>query len=176
MLCTFNFLLEDWNLWILELTTHTQKLTYHLPHLAHFMVWQLLGIHVGAGGNEWIWSTGLPNTSQVPQLTGLVMLVELLLLSGFHFTGHKTEMIITVTSWKYRASQVVLVVKNPPANAGDIRDVGSITGSGRCPGGGHGSPLQYSCLETPWIEEPGRLQSMGSQRVRHDWSSSSMEI
>ena len=63
---------------------------------------------------------------------------------------------------------MVLVVKNPPANAGDIRDVGSITGSGRCPGGGHGSPLQYSCLETPWIEEPGRLQSMGSQRVRHD--------
>ena len=60
------------------------------------------------------------------------MLVELLLLSGFHFTGHKIEMIITVTSWKYRASQVVLVVKNPPANAGDIRDVGSITGSGRC--------------------------------------------
>ena len=35
---------------------------------------------------------------------------------------------------------------------------------------GHGSPLQYSFLENPWTEEPGRLQSMGSQRVRHDWS------
>ena len=47
-------------------------------------------------------------------------------------------------------SQVVLVVKkNPPANTGDIRDVGSIPGLGRSPGGGHGNPLQYSCLENP---------------------------
>ena len=45
-----------------------------------------------------------------------------------------------------QASQVALVVKNPPANAGDIRDAGSIPGSGRSPGGGHGNPLQYSCL------------------------------
>ena len=48
-----------------------------------------------------------------------------------------------------RASQVVLVVRNPPANAGDIRDVGSIPGLGRSPGGGHGNSLQYSCLENP---------------------------
>ena len=41
------------------------------------------------------------------------------------------------------------VVKNPPANAGDIRDTGSIPGLGRSPGGGHGNPLQYSCLENP---------------------------
>ena len=46
-------------------------------------------------------------------------------------------------------SQVALVVKNPPANAGDIRDLGSISGSGRSPGGEHGNPLQYSCLENP---------------------------
>ena len=45
--------------------------------------------------------------------------------------------------------QVVLVVKNPPANGGDIRDVGSVSGLGRFPGGGHGNPLQYSCLENP---------------------------
>ena len=43
----------------------------------------------------------------------------------------------------------MLVVKNPPANTGDMRDVYSIPGSGRSPGGGHGNPLQYSCLETP---------------------------
>ena len=48
-----------------------------------------------------------------------------------------------------RASQGELMVKNPPANAGDIRDVGSITGLGRSPGGGNGNPLQYSCLENP---------------------------
>ena len=45
------------------------------------------------------------------------------------------------------ASQVVLVVKNQPANAGDIKDVGLIPGSGRSPGEGHGNPLQYSYLE-----------------------------
>ena len=45
--------------------------------------------------------------------------------------------------------QVVLVVKNPPVNGGDIRDVGSIPESGRSPGGGHSNPLQYSCLENP---------------------------
>ena len=50
------------------------------------------------------------------------------------------------------ASHIALVVKNPPANAGDIRDAGSIPGSGRSPGGGHGSPLQYSCWRTPWTE------------------------
>ena len=43
----------------------------------------------------------------------------------------------------------MLVVKNPSANAGDIRDTGSIPGLGRCPGGGHGNPLQYSFLENP---------------------------
>ena len=42
---------------------------------------------------------------------------------------------------------MVLVVKNTPANAGEAREVGSISGSARCPGGGHGNPLQYSCLE-----------------------------
>ena len=41
------------------------------------------------------------------------------------------------------------VVKNPPASGGDARDVGSVPGSGRSPGGGHGDPLQYSCLENP---------------------------
>ena len=44
------------------------------------------------------------------------------------------------------ASQVMLLVKNLPDNAGDIRDVGLIPGSGRSPGGGHGNPLQCSCL------------------------------
>ena len=47
------------------------------------------------------------------------------------------------------ASQVALVVKNPPANAGDARDTGSIPGSGRSFGEGYGNPLQYSCLENP---------------------------
>ena len=51
------------------------------------------------------------------------------------------------------ASQVALVLKNPPANSGDLRDVGSIPGSGRSPGEGNGNPLQYSCLENPQGEK-----------------------
>ena len=47
------------------------------------------------------------------------------------------------------ASQAVLVVKNLHANVGGVRDVHSIPGSGRSPRGGHGNPLQYSCLENP---------------------------
>ena len=49
----------------------------------------------------------------------------------------------------FRASQVVLVVKNPLAIAGGTRDATLIPGSGRCPGGGNGKPRQYSCLENP---------------------------
>ena len=48
----------------------------------------------------------------------------------------------------YGASQVVPMIKNPPANARDVRDVGSIPGSGRSPGRGRGNPLHYSCLES----------------------------
>ena len=47
------------------------------------------------------------------------------------------------------AFQAVLVVKNLPANAGDVRGMGSIPGSGRSPGGGNGNPFQYSCLKKP---------------------------
>ena len=45
------------------------------------------------------------------------------------------------------SSQAVLVVKSPPANAGDVRDADSIPGLGRSPGGGNGNPLQYSCFK-----------------------------
>ena len=48
---------------------------------------------------------------------------------------------------RFHASQVAPVLNNPPANAEDIKDAGSIPGSGRSPGGGHNNPLQYSCLE-----------------------------
>ena len=52
------------------------------------------------------------------------------------------------------------VVKNPPASAGDK---GLTPGLGRSPGEGNDNSLQYSCLENPWTEEPGGLQSVGSQ-------------
>ena len=59
------------------------------------------------------------------------------------------------------AAQVAVVVKNLPANAGDIRNAGLISGLGRSPGGGN-------TWTVPWIEEPGRLQLTGSERIRHD--------
>ena len=86
------------------------------------------------------------------------------------------QMIYTHTP-NWRVSQLALVVKNPPANVVDIRDAGSIPGSGRSPGGGHGTPLQYSCLENPmgkgawqgtvhgitkrraWLKQPGGKES-----------------
>ena len=64
------------------------------------------------------------------------------------------------------ASQVVLVAKNPPANAGDIRDSGSIPGCGRSPGEGHGNPLQYSCLENPMDR---RAWQAAVHRVTKSW-------
>ena len=69
-------------------------------------------------------------------------------------------------------SQVALVVKNLPTKAGDVRDVGSVPGWGRPPGGGHGNPVQYSCLENPMDGGAWRATVTGSQRVRCNWSMS----
>ena len=68
-----------------------------------------------------------------------------------------------MTIW---ASQLALVVKNLPAN-GDIRDVDSIPELGRSPGGEHGNPLQYSCLENPIIRGAWRA---AVHRAGHDWA------
>ena len=70
-----------------------------------------------------------------------------------------------------RASQVALAVKNPPANAGDIRDMGSIPGSGSFPGEGHGNTLQYSFLEnvTDWGACWAIVHRV-AKRVRLDWN------
>ena len=64
---------------------------------------------------------------------------------------------VFLTSVPQGASQVALVVTNPPANAGDLRDEGSIPGSGRSPGEENGNLLQYSCLKNP--------HGRGSQRA-----------
>ena len=66
------------------------------------------------------------------------------------------------------ASQVALVVKNLPANAGDIRDSGLIPGLGRSPGKGNGNPSSIFAWRILWTGDPGGLRSMGSQRVGQD--------
>ena len=81
---------------------------------------------------------------------------------------------------------MVLVVQNLPANAGDIRDVGLIPGSGRSLGGGHGNPLQYSCLEHPmdrgawWaivhsITKSDMAEETASTRAHSDWLVSKLD-
>ena len=67
-----------------------------------------------------------------------------------------------------RAPQVVLVVKNLPADGENVRDTGSTSGSGRSPGGGHGNPLQYSCLENlmdrgAWLAMVNRATKIQTQ-------------
>ena len=65
--------------------------------------------------------------------------------SAFKCNGPQRFIMFNITSCKNGASQV----KNPPANAREVRDSGSILGSERSPGRGHGNPLQYCCLENP---------------------------
>ena len=60
------------------------------------------------------------------------------------------------------------MVKNLPANAEDVRDVGSTPGSGRAPGGGHGNPPWHSCLENPMDRGTWQATVHRPQRVRHD--------
>ena len=60
------------------------------------------------------------------------------------------------------------MVKNSTANAGDVRDVGSIPESGRSPEKGIATHSSILAWKIPWTEEPGRVQPTGSQRVRHD--------
>ena len=93
--------------------------------------------------------------------------------------------VITLDHITYRlGSQVVLAVKNPPANAGDIRDAGSISGLGRSPGGGHGNPLQYPYLENPmdrgawWATVHGVTESDTTEVTQHaqiGWERDRME-
>ena len=63
---------------------------------------------------------------------------------------------------------MALVVKNLPANAGDVRDEGLTPGLGRSPGGGHGNPLQYSCVENSMDRGAWWATVHGVTRVRHD--------
>ena len=70
--------------------------------------------------------------------------------------------------WGPLGFQVTLVVKNPSANAGDIRFEGSIPGLGRSPGGGHVTRSSSPAWRISWTQEPGVLWSTGLQRVGHN--------
>ena len=80
------------------------------------------------------------------------------------YTNHLILSGIPSTMWTY---QVLLVVKNPPTNARDVRNLGSIPGSGRYPEGGHGNPFQYSCLDNPTDREAWQA---AVHRVAKSWT------
>ena len=75
-------------------------------------------------------------------------------------------------AWELNVDKVVLVVKNLPADIGDIRDVGSISGSGRSSGGGHDHSLQYSCLKNPMDRGAWWATDHGVTRVGPDLATS----
>ena len=90
---------------------------------------------------------------------GAVLSMEINFFFNFHWS---------ITAW---ALQVMVVVKNPSAKAGDVRDTSNGSGGfdpwvgGRSPGGGHGNPLQYSCLEHPH----GQRSLAGYRVRRQEW-------
>ena len=78
---------------------------------------------------------------------------------GLHRVGHDRSDLAAAAG----ASQVALVVKKLPSNSGDVRDAGSILGSGRSPGGGQATLSSILAWRIPWTEEPHGLQPIGSQ-------------
>ena len=90
----------------------------------------------------WLWSGQIPYLTESPRSADV----------SFPGCLHKDTLAAGSQALR-EASEVVLVVKNPPANAGHEGDTGSVLGSGRSPRGGNGNPLQYSCLENPMDRE-----------------------
>ena len=86
----------------------------------------------------------------------------------FNFTNEIKSQNINKQSILVWTSQVALAVKKAPANAGEARDEGSVPGLRRSPGGGNGNPTPVFLPGEPHGQEPGRLWSIGPQRVRQD--------
>ena len=118
------------------------------PFTFHFQVWEK---EMATHSSILAWR--IPGTGEPGGLPSM----------GSHRVGHDWRDLAAAV----RSFQVVLVVKNLPPNAGDIRDAGSIPRLERSPGRGHGNPLQYSCLANSMDRRAWRATV---HRVRHDWS------
>ena len=88
-------------------------------------------------------------------------------MNNFRDLLYDTVPIVNTVYCALQASQLALVVKILPANTGDIRDMDSLPGLGRSPGGGHSNPLQYFCLENPM--DRGAWQAM-VHRAAKSWT------
>ena len=101
----------------------------------------------------------------------------LFMLPGLLFSGICLFRVLSTPNCKKRNFQGFLggsAIKNPPTNAGDI-DIGSISWSGRSPGGRNGNLSWYSCLRSPMDREAGHYSPMGSQRVGHNLATKQQE-
>ena len=93
----------------------------------------------------WVFYHTGPNKHNVSKAILSLARISVLMAANSLFSSPLT----LIQSFPRRASQLALMVKNLPANEGDVRDTGSVPELGRSPGEGHGNPLQYSCLENP---------------------------
>ena len=121
-----------------EMATHSSTLAWKIPWMEKpDRLQSMVPQRVGHNWATWLslsaWQSGLRHWIKTP------------VSSGRRGTGSTP----TAAKKQFWACHLVLVVKNLTANAGDIRDLGLIPGLGRSPAGGHGNPLQYSCLENP---------------------------
>ena len=136
-------------------------LCHSVPRI-HHTAWPTVGSwQIFAGNNEFKSFQKKKNLFGIPEAKEQSVFV-LLLFRNIPFQ--------LATYTVSRASHVVLVVKNPPPNARDVRDAVSIPGSGAPLEEGMATYPSILAWRIPWTEEPGGLRSMRSWRVRHDWS------
>ena len=180
--------------YIVEWWPRSRKLAYPSVHMFNFFVWECLRsslikcqvystVLLTVVTILHIWSSGFIHlvTASLYPLIYISLLPSSSAPGYYHSTLHfhkislKNRLHTEVTPSSICLSPLAhfglpryTSCKDLPASAGVVRDSGSIPGSGRSPGGGHSSPLQYSCLEN--LLDRGDWGSMGSQRVRHDWS------
>ena len=128
------------------------------------------------GSEKWQNKSMIVRNTRVPRPTHHSHMKSLIygpeqVSQGSHFHRSLLVLVGTYTGFSLDrwASQLAQWVKNLTAMQ-EIGDASLIPGLGRSPGGRHGNPFQYSCLENPMDRGPGGLQSMGLQRFRHNWS------
>ena len=130
-----------------EMATHSSILAWRIPWIEEPGRLQFTGSQ--RVGHSWVTSLSLSFTFlEIYNVNAWTLYIFYIWRTKFTFALYKLYTFYSIYEVLW-ASQVALVVKNLPANSGDLREVDSIPGLGRSPGRGHGNPLQYSCLENP---------------------------
>ena len=163
---------HDWCDWAQSFSFSTLKMPLHcllsatVPLLPHLPMWPNLSVLL-----SFCWRTCLISYLPFPPLLPLPSLSSL--PSSFFYKAFSLSP-SAVLQWCTSSCFALYLSLQGGGSDGKesactAADLGSIGGSGRSPGEGHGNPLQYSCWRIPWTKKPGGLQSMGLQRVGHDW-------